>query len=237
VLGPDHPGRPEISELWERAQPATIAGAEVLVLAPDDLLLHLCLHVAMHKFLVGLRPFCDIAQLALSSQVQLDWKEIAARSLKWRAGRRVNLTLALLERLLGVRVPVELSATIGQERIDSRLADGAEELILAMSCEDAVEQMPSAARDFFIGTRGPLRGWSVPKTLRRVLPDRPVLARAYSVRADSPLVWFYHLVRLKDGLLRCARFVWLLIVRDRETVSAKRRLENAGSIARWLEVG
>ena len=40
----------DMDMIWERAQPAFIAGVKVLVLSPEDLLLHLCLHLGFHHF-------------------------------------------------------------------------------------------------------------------------------------------------------------------------------------------
>ena len=57
-----HPFTIDLDGMWERALPAIIAEVEALVLSPEDLLLHLCLHTCKHKLTGGLRPFCDIAE-------------------------------------------------------------------------------------------------------------------------------------------------------------------------------
>ncbi len=63
IVYPTSPFKIDIAGLWARARPATIAGVEVLTLSPEDLLLHLCLHVCyQHRLEVGLTPFCDIAE-------------------------------------------------------------------------------------------------------------------------------------------------------------------------------
>jgi hypothetical protein len=63
IVTPTGPVRIDAAGLWDRAQPATIAGVEVLALSPEDLLLHLCLHTSHRDgFKVGLRPFSDIAE-------------------------------------------------------------------------------------------------------------------------------------------------------------------------------
>ena len=45
IVYPTSPFKMDIAGLWVRARPATVAGVEVLALSPEDLLLHLCLHV------------------------------------------------------------------------------------------------------------------------------------------------------------------------------------------------
>ena len=50
TLGPEYPyaGRIEVNGLWSRARKAKLAGAEMLVLCPEDALLHQCLHLFQH---------------------------------------------------------------------------------------------------------------------------------------------------------------------------------------------
>ena len=38
----------DVEGLWERARPAVIGGVETQVLSPEDLLLHLCIHLCFH---------------------------------------------------------------------------------------------------------------------------------------------------------------------------------------------
>jgi len=56
IARPVGPAEVDLEGIWERAQPAKIAGVQALVLSPEDLILHLCLHTSFtHKFRVGLR--------------------------------------------------------------------------------------------------------------------------------------------------------------------------------------
>ena len=59
--------------LWERSRAVVVAGVETLVLSPEDLLLHLCMHAGSHHgFNVGLRPFCDIAQTLMHHLAEME---------------------------------------------------------------------------------------------------------------------------------------------------------------------
>jgi hypothetical protein len=92
-------------KLWNRAVPVTVAGCEALALAPEDLLLHLCLHTSyQHQFAFGLRPSCDIAEIAHCFRETLDWTGLAERANQrgWRRG--VYLAFVLANELAGAGV-------------------------------------------------------------------------------------------------------------------------------------
>ena len=67
----------DIDKVWERARPAFIGEVEVLVLCPEDLLLHLCTHLSFHHAsfqFAGLRTFCDIRESIWHYNGQIEWE-------------------------------------------------------------------------------------------------------------------------------------------------------------------
>jgi hypothetical protein len=97
-------------DLWRaRAETFEVAGQPVLRFSPEDMLLHLALHMRKHRY-VGLRWLCDVAELLRrfagpASPRPLDWQYVLG------AGRASGLTvllhtsLSLAHRLL--RAPIE----------------------------------------------------------------------------------------------------------------------------------
>jgi hypothetical protein len=68
--------------LWERAQPACLAGTEAWVLGPEDQLLHLCLHLACHYFAAP-QSHRDIAQVCAAQPI--DWPLLVTLARQARA--------------------------------------------------------------------------------------------------------------------------------------------------------
>ena len=65
----------DLAGIWRRARPASLAGVPAHILGPEDLLLHLCLHLAGH-YLAAPQSLRDIAQLCDAVQsgvLPLDW--------------------------------------------------------------------------------------------------------------------------------------------------------------------
>ncbi|MCI5146342.1 MAG: hypothetical protein D3923_12645, partial [Candidatus Electrothrix sp. AR3] len=81
---PTAPFTIDVEGLWERAQPVSIAGVEVLGLSPEDLLLHLCLHTSYrHLYKNGLRSFCDMRETIRYYRNEIDWEQVGLRAHEW----------------------------------------------------------------------------------------------------------------------------------------------------------
>jgi hypothetical protein len=98
--------RVDMDGVWSRARPSRIGGAGVWVLAPEDALLHLCLHAGVgHGFEVKLLSLCDLPVALRRWQEEIDWEAFWSRAHRWRAERSAVLTLAFVCRRLGYPLP------------------------------------------------------------------------------------------------------------------------------------
>lgn len=102
-----------LAELWQRAQPITLAGEPALALAPEDLILHLCHHAAYHhQFDMGLRGLMDISRVVDRFGAQLDWGALQRTAEAWGWQRGVYLTLALADGIFGLPLPAPIAQAI-----------------------------------------------------------------------------------------------------------------------------
>ena len=182
--------------LWERAVPVQIAGCEALTLAPEDLLLHLCMHTSYHhQFAFGLRPSCDIAETISRFGSALDWQTVAERAAGQGWQRGVYLALRLAWELLGADVPSDILARL-------RPADMTEAVL------ETVRVQVFADKSFAIPVTLTLaellesrRLWDKIRIFwQRVFLPRAMIAAQYAVPRDS--------VRIYSCYPR--RFVYLL---------------------------
>jgi hypothetical protein len=124
LTSPNQPRAIDPAALWARARPIRMAGAPALVLSAEDVMLHACLHTSyQHLFGFGVRSLCDVAMLATSPAIAIDWDVLAARATSWGWNRGVYLTLALARNLLGVEVPDATMKTLMPEAVDSEIQD------------------------------------------------------------------------------------------------------------------
>lgn len=214
-------------ELWERAQPATIAGADVLGLAPEDLLLHLAMHTAyQHNFAMGLRPSCDIAAVVRRYEESIRWEHVQQRAERWGWRRGAHLAFRLAQELVGAAVPDEVLRELRPAGFDEALLAAARAQAFAKAA--VTTGIPPGLAQ--------LRGANsfrdkAMELLRSVFLSPQVLSRVYGVPPGSPRIYLYYPVRLKDALMRRSRAMWRLMRSDQETVLAAKRNNTLQS---WL---
>ena len=230
LLRPTDPFDVDVDGLWARARPATIAGVQALTLSPEDLLLHQCLHMAFgHRFRVGLRPLCDVAEILAHCREEIAWEQTVDRARQWNAGRCVYLVLRIAREWLLADMPDEALQALEPDDLDPRFVLWAKEELLS-----ARDSMPSLHADFaqMWGTRR-FRD-KVSLFAKHAFPSPKALSRAYPVPPSSMRIYFYYLVHLKDLLSRYAKTVWGLLRRDRQLATVAKRKERGNLLRDWL---
>lgn len=111
---------PLTESVWARAVAVRVGGGEVKSLAPEDLLVALCVHGAKH-FWERLAWVCDVAEL-LGSNPNLDWQLVGALARDSRVERMLMLGLDLASGLLGAPLPEELRRRARADAAASRLS-------------------------------------------------------------------------------------------------------------------
>ncbi len=96
------------ASLWDRAVRLRLAGEDALGLGPEDLLLYLTMHVAVHHSLTGLLWLYDVFLVLERSASTLDWEAVTTRASRWRVRTAAYFALREVQRLFGARVPAAL---------------------------------------------------------------------------------------------------------------------------------
>jgi hypothetical protein len=220
--------RIDLEGIWERARSAKIAGVDVLTLCPDDLLLHLCLHVAFeHRFLIDLAHLCDIVEVVDRFQNVLDWREVEGRSREWRIHKGVFLVLDLAVRWLGAQVPEAVLESLRPSDLDDEVT-ALVQARLTGEAEAAPLESVALARAWTAAARRDR--WRILRAA--LLPPRRSLARIYAIEPDSSRIWAHYLVRWKDLLFRQGPHLWRLLRADS---GARSSAERDAALWRWLE--
>jgi hypothetical protein len=92
--------------VWQRARPLPGARAGRRTLAPEDMLLHLALHLTLGSEFGRLVWLTDIDAL-LRAHGSLDWEHVLSEASRWRIRAVLGYTLAVAHASLGSPVPPE----------------------------------------------------------------------------------------------------------------------------------
>lgn len=219
-----------MDELWARAQPTLIAGIEVNTLAPEDLLLHICLHATyQHGLEQDVRFLCDIDTICRRFAPTFAWPQFSQRAEQWGWARGAYLALHLAHDLLDTPLPPSILQALASDQ-------AAIPLLLESKAYLSGGRLPNSylvSPDFCAAWQEEKLIHRVHKALQRVFLPRTGLACLYPVAPDSPMVYFYYLVRLKDLLVRYSPMLYQLQRKQPEVTIFERK----AALVAWLENG
>ena len=88
--------------IWARAIALPQFAPEAHVMAPEDLVLYLCLHLKHHTFDTALTQIWDLAEIVQSPAFVVDWPLVHARAQEWRLTQALGIGLHMVTDVLGV---------------------------------------------------------------------------------------------------------------------------------------
>jgi hypothetical protein len=120
---------PGAAAVWDRAISVKVEGAEVLTLAPDDLVLFLAVHAAKHGW-INLGWICDF-DAALRARRDSDLPALAEAASGSRCLRMLLLGIALAADLLAAPIPRLFADAIRRDSTIASLVTGIERRLFA----------------------------------------------------------------------------------------------------------
>jgi len=216
----------DLAGLWQRAQSIRAGGVDTLALSPEDLLLQLCLHIAIHHgFSTDLCHLYDIRQMIESCSEKIDWCVARDRSRAWDADRSVYLILSLTDKLLGLNLPEGFLPSLAPECPDFDFLGLSQKLIFYPgSCIPG----PLARQWGECGT------FDKARILKRIFPAKEEMAHKYPVRENSLKIYFYYPMRIKQLMTRYLASIWRILTYDEETTSALKIEGQRNKLIAWL---
>jgi len=217
--------------IWKRARHFRIAGVDTLILSPEDLLLHLCIHTSLHHlFKNWLKAFCDIAETARYFQDEINWDKLFRYAHEMNLDRFVYTTLFCVSDLFGVKSHTNALVKFRPENFNQEKIN-----LVKDSIFEEFNKTPLQDRNF-------ANVWCHQKTgirrlfhiFRVVFLPKNELAGKYNVRSDSKTVYLLYLVRIKDIMLKYSRSVLHLFFHDKELMSSIEKTNKRNELREWL---
>ncbi len=114
------PVRPDLNEMARRLVPVGISGHEIATFAAEDMVLLLCVH-GSKDFWDRISWIADVAEF-VRSHPRIDWSAVVKRADDLRAGRMLNLGLALANQLLGAPLPRQMATHVERDSAAAAIA-------------------------------------------------------------------------------------------------------------------
>ena len=226
---PTSPFRIPVSELWANARPVELEGVRTLGLAPEELILHLCIHASYHHRYsrAPLKALLDVRAVAERYGDAIDWPRLRRIATEWGVGRFVYSTLRLANAVLAAPIDERDIAMFERDQADDELVDVAKDYIVTpfVDLPEAYELLAEPVR-----FRNRLR------LLTRSVFLPPVQMRVrYGVKAGSPAVFLYYLLRPFDLLYRRGGLLLGLLLRTRKLQPTLKRERDRRLINHWVD--
>ncbi|MBN2448824.1 MAG: nucleotidyltransferase family protein [Lentisphaeria bacterium] len=211
--------------LWGRARAVVVVGVPVRMLAPEDLLLHCCLHYAwQHRCNGTLRELADVAEVQRRYAAELDWPEIQGRAFEWKVAPAVYLALRLTAEWFGTTPPAGVLEGL-------RPLHGTDEAIAWAAAK--LDTPISHAVNSSIGVFASRPRWRdrLGVFRRRLVLTRTELARMYPEAAASRWIVCYHILRFCALCWRHRGALWSVLRGDPDLLRQARRDD---ALRSWL---
>jgi hypothetical protein len=230
ILEENEPFTIDATGLWERAMPASIASVDALALSPEDLVLHLCLHLAyQHHLKLGLRGVCDVAVTLWHFTGQLNWDKLVEIAHTWGATRVLWLTLTLAEDLLGAPIPSEIWAQVQSESFEPWVIEEAGRQLLNREHSKAAIT-PDLAK--FAQEQGIIK--RTRQMLSRVFLPKVTLARLYNVPPNSLRIYGCYFRRFGDLFRAYAPTVKRVFTSDVTIFEDVKKEQSTKKLKNWM---
>jgi hypothetical protein len=109
--------RVDHERLWRRARPLALAGARSLALCPEDMLLHLVLHLTLGSDFARVLWYADIDALVRRHAADLDWSRVVHEAARWRIRVLLGWTLGVVRASFGTPLPPGLEDRLAPGRL------------------------------------------------------------------------------------------------------------------------
>lgn len=225
---PSSPFRIDIEGVWARSR-VSAGDPRTRVPAPEDLLLHACLHAAYHHRFdrAALKHLSDVGALLARHGEGIDFELLTRLSNESGAGTFVYCTLRLAHELLGVPIPSGALDALDRTGDEEAIVRAARNYILTPP-----EPLPSAydqlAGQRTLRDRATLVGSTV-------FPGRAVIRRVHDLPEDSWRWVAFAALRPLDLLVRRGWIGARILFRSRALRPVLRREVDRRAIYRWVD--
>jgi hypothetical protein len=161
-----------IDELWKRARPAKIGPSTIQIFAPEDLLLHTCLHLSHDDHFNGkLITLRDIAGIIDHYRMEFNWDRLLLKAATYRIQKYIYYSLWLARDIVEAEVPGSLMRDLASAIDGSYFEDRAIKILIRRFVLKSVPR--------------PVPTWMVEMMCKELLSDKSGGSKLGAVFRDS----------------------------------------------------
>lgn len=221
----------DMKKVWGRTQKASIAGEKVLVLTPEALVVHLCVHASFHHLFQfdSLKTFFDIKEIIDYYNSQLIWEEVIDCAVEWGFKHSVFLTLELAEELVGAKVPRYVIKNLKPNEFNPQVKSWAIQQIF----QDHDLKLSFSPYFWQFWQPHPIRE-KLNLFKKLLLPSSEFISKNYPVISGTAKSRLYYFIRFKDHLIRYLNALFKIIFREENMIVKLKQNKHSLEMRKWL---
>lgn len=224
----------DMEPVWQRAFSVRISNREALALSHEDLLLHLCLHMAFHHRMqyAGLRTLCDIREILRRFGDDLNWPFLFQEARRLGIQNAVHLALFLAKDFINAPIPKAVSERFMRGKIAAPVRQWAIEKIF--SEENDIQGLSPYFWEIF--GFGP---WyrKLPFVRKLLVPSQGVIEQAYHAKSSLSRLIFNYVARFQKRMFRYSKALLRILVRDQDMMAQLRKQRENLGMRKWMMGG
>ncbi len=207
-------------DFWKNANPVFLHGVSSLALSPNDLLIHLCIHLDSHNAIsnIQLRHISDIVNILEFFKDKLDWQKFENSCVQNNCSQNVFGNLLLIKKYYNAQIPENIIQR------NKHYSNALTEEIFINTLGNNEEEIERKKRDFMAERN--LQNLKRVKGFRNkmfyllgdMFPKKEFMYQNYKIK-NKKLLCFYYLKRLSIG------FVKMLMVIKKKIFKPKKKSE------------
>ena len=185
--------------IWNRAIKVNVGKTEVLSLSYEDLVLHLCMHMAAHLAATGfgVRQLCDLVVLVEKKGEEIDWNSFIMKARMYGFEKFSLIMFLLCKELFSMEVPKELKVnSVNNKKYVSALIDEIFESGVHGKKEMSNQFATQVAFNFEDKDSNATLG-AIKRYFRFIFPRIDDMSDKYSYAKKfkilAPIAWIHHL--------------------------------------------
>lgn len=205
-----HPKIYELPNLrpWADVAHAKIASVDTLILGPEDLLLHACIHLLDHLYIRGdssarLIWWCDVAILLEFYQEKLNWDYVVSVVKEHEVEASMHRVLRATSEWAGSYVPAEFLSQLEGDSVVVSINDIMNQVqVQSPKTDSLLSYMPFMSGIRSISDR-------IYHIFRSFFPCREYMMDRYALKTSNS-VYFYYFIRMGLGVVRALKTLYHL---------------------------
>ena len=223
----------DMESVWQRAESGTIAGVNVHVLSPVDLLNHLCTHLAFHHQFQygGLKNLIDIKAVIDHYGNRLNWESAIKTASEWGVSNVVYTTLFMAKFFVDANVPDYVLDRLSPTRVDSSVIRWAANQLFV----NAWDEHPRSPYFWNFLNEASVKK-KISLMLSLLFPDPKFISQKYPSHTKSLYNYFNYAVRFNKHFKRYMWMMWQILRKDKLMLNVLEKQKETIAMMEWFAI-